>query len=131
MTTPLRITLYFIYFAGLFIPLILIMLIYPVYGNASIFPKLLPFPLFAIAAIVLILLASARASKRKLFLSLAAVASLPLVGALALSIDNFLPGASVIGLFPAVILLEEAHCGDRRRRRALSARRALGGDDDV
>ena len=75
MTTPLRITLYFIYFAGLFIPLILIMLIYPVYGNASIFPKLLPFPLFAIAALILILLASARASKRKLFLSLAAVAS--------------------------------------------------------
>ena len=127
MNLPLKIALYFIYFEGLAIPLFTVMAIYSVQRNAGIFPKILPFPLLAIAAMVLILRASRGSRRRKLFLSLAAVVSIPLAAMIALAEGTFLvAGSSVIGLFPAVILLEEAHCADRRRRRTLSARRALG-----
>ncbi len=128
MSLPLKMTLYFICFEGLAIPLVAILAIYPVDGDASIFPKFLPFPLLATVAIVSLLRASARRAKRKLFLSLAAVASLPLAAMIALLESACLPvpGAGIIGLFPAVILLEEAYCGERRRGRTLSARRAFG-----
>ena len=127
MNLPLKIALYFIYFEGLAIPLFTVMAIYSVQRNASIFPKILPFPLLAVAAMILILRSSRGGKRRKLFLSLAAVASIPLAAMIVLaeSVCPF-PGAGIIGLFPAVILLEEAHCADRRRRRALIARRALG-----
>lgn len=132
MILPLKIALYFICFAGLFIPCVLVLLIYPVERNVSIFPKLLPFPLFATISIVSILIASASGTKTRLLLSIAAIASLPLAVVFALSIDSIgilpVPGFGVIGLFPAVILMEEAHCAERRRRRALVARRALGED---
>lgn len=120
MNLPLKIALYFIYFEGLAIPLFLVMAIYPSNRNADLFLKLLPFPLLAIAAMILIARASNRTTRRKLFLTLAAVASIPVAAMIVLTIDNFLPGSGVIGLFPAVMLLEEAHCAERRRRRAMS-----------
>lgn len=127
MNLPLKIALYFIYFEGLAIPLFLVMAIYPMNRNADLFLKLLPFPLLAIAAMILIARAARRTTRRKLFLTLAAVASVPPAAMIVLTIDNFLPGSGVIGLFPAVMLLEEAHCAERRRRRTLidaaSARR--------
>ncbi len=126
MNLPLKIALYFIYFEGLAVPLFTVMAIYSVQRNADIFLKLMPFPLLAIAVMILILRASRGGKRRKLLLSLAAVASIPLAAMIVLTIDNFLPGAGVIGLFPAVILLEEAHCAERRHRRTLIARRALG-----
>ena len=129
MNLPLKIALYFIYFEGLAIPLFTVMAIYSVQRNAGIFPKILPFPLLAIAVMILILRASRGGKRRKLLLSLAAVASIPLAAMIVLaeSVCPF-PGAGVIGLFPAVILLEEAHCADRRRRRAPSAWRAFRED---
>lgn len=123
MSAPLKITLYFIYFEGLAVPLFLVMGIYPVNRNADIFLKLLPFPLLAIAAMILIARASKHprgTTRRKLFLTLAAVASIPPAAMIVLTIDNFLPGSGVLGLFPAVMLLEEAHCAERRRRRTMS-----------
>lgn len=120
MNLPLKIALYFIYFEGLAIPLFLVMGIYPGNRNADLFLKLLPFPLLAIAAMILIARASTRTTRRKLLLTLAAVASVPPAAMIVLTIDNFLPGSGVIGLFPAVMLLEEAHCAERRRRRAMS-----------
>ena len=120
MSAPLKIALYFIYFEGLAIPLFLVMGIYPGNRNADLIFKLLPFPLLAIAAMILIARASKGAAKRKLFLTLAAAASIPPAAMIVLTIDNFVPGSGVIGLFPAVMLLEEAHCAERRRRRTLS-----------
>ena len=120
MSAPLKIALYFIYFEGLAIPLFLVMAIYPVNRNADLFLKLLPFPLLAIAAMILIARASKGAARRKLFLTLAAAASVPPAAMIVLTIDNFVPGSGVVGLFPAVMLLEEAHCAERRRRRAMS-----------
>ena len=133
MNLPLKIALYFIYFEGLAIPLYLVMAIYPVNRDAGVFLKFLPFPLLAIAAMIFIVRASGGSRRRKLFLSLAAVASIPLAAMITLAEGRcFVPGTSVIGLFPAVMLLEEAHCAERRRRRALVARRAFnedGGDE--
>lgn len=120
MNLPLKIALYFIYFEGLAIPLFLVMAIYPANRNADLFLKLLPFPLLAIVAMILIARASKGTTRRKLFLTLAAVASVPPAAMIVLTIDNFVPGSGVIGLFPAVMLLEEAHCAERRRRRTLS-----------
>ena len=119
MSAPVSIALYFIYFEGLIIPISAAMLIYPVTGEVSVFLKFLPFPLLAVAAIVSLSRSSAAETKRrKLFLTLAAVCSVPLAAMIALA-DSFLPvpGFGVVGLFPAVVLLEEAHCAERRRRR--------------
>ena len=121
MSAPLKVALYFIYFEGLVIPIAAALLIYPVTGEASVFLKFLPFPLLAIAAIVsLVRSSSAGRSRRKLLLTLAAGASVPLAAMTALTADSLLPvpGFGVVGLFPAVVILEEAHCAERRRRRA-------------
>lgn len=120
MNSPLKIALYFIYFEGLIIPITVALLIYPVTGEVSVFLKFLPFPLLAVVAIVSLLRSSsARRRRRKLFLTLAAVSSIPLAAMIALTADSFMPvpGFGVIGLFPAVIFLEEAYCVERRRRR--------------
>lgn len=119
MSAPLKITLYFIYFEGLIIPISAALLIYPVTGEVSVFLKLLPFPLLAVAVIALLLRSSsAGRRRRKLFLTLAAVLSIPLAAMIALTADSLLPvpGFGVIGFFPAVVLLEEARCAARRRR---------------
>ena len=120
MSAPISIALYFIYFEGLIIPISAAMLIYPVTGEVSVFLKFLPFPLLAVAAIVSLSRSSAaRTQRRKLFLTLAAVCSVPLAAMIALTADSLLPvpGFGVVGLFPAVVFLEEAHCAKRRRRR--------------
>lgn len=120
MSSPLKFALYFIYFEGLIIPISAAILIYPVTGEISVFLKFLPFPLLAVASIVSLSRSSAAGTKRrKLFLTLAAVCSVPLAAMIALTADSLLPapGSGVIGLFPAVIFLEEAYCVERRRRR--------------
>ena len=121
MSAPLKVALYFIYFEGLIIPIAAALLIYPVTGESSVFLKFSPFPLLAVAAIISLLRSSsARRRRRKLLLTLAAGASVPLAAMIALTADSLspVPGFGVVGLFPAVVILEEAHCADRRRRRA-------------